>query len=202
MLRGPLLVVLGVVLYGALHSFLASNAVKDAARSMLGSRADRYYRLVYNFLGGLTFLPVLALLARFPGASLYQIPYPWTLLTLALQGVAALLLILGLLQTDLWHFLGVRQFLGQGDRGSDQLVVRGIYCWVRHPLYTAGLLFIWLTPLMTTSILALNLSLTLYIVIGSVFEERRLLVAFGEAYHRYQSEVPRLIPRPWRCYSG
>jgi protein-S-isoprenylcysteine O-methyltransferase Ste14 len=72
--------------------------------------------------------------------------------------------------------------------------VKGLYRWVRHPLYTAGLLFLWLTPLMTTSILAFNLAMSAYIAIGSVFEERRLVTEFGPAYADYQRRVPRLIP--------
>ncbi len=79
------------------------------------------------------------------------------------------------------------------------LIVTGLYRWVRHPLYTAGLLLIWLTPVMTTSILALNLSLTLYIIVGSRLEERRLLAEFGQAYADYQAAVPGLIPRPPRA---
>ncbi len=67
---------------------------------------------------------------------------------------------------------------------------------MRHPLYSAGLLFIWLTPIMTTSSLALTLGLTAYIYIGSIFEERRLVARFGQAYLDYRRAVPRLIPMP------
>jgi len=50
---------------------------------------------------------------------------------------------------------------------------------------------------LSTSILAMNLGLTAYILIGSEFEERRLLSECGQAYIEYQNRVPRLIPRPW-----
>jgi len=113
---------------------------------------------------------------------------------LAGQIIALGLLVVGLLQTDVWHFLGLRQLVESQPGGSPTLLVKGLYRWVRHPLYTAGLLFLWLTPLMTTSLLALNLGLSLYILIGSVFEERRLLAEFGPAYADYQRRVPRLIP--------
>jgi protein-S-isoprenylcysteine O-methyltransferase Ste14 len=55
--------------------------------------------------------------------------------------------------------------------------------------------------MMTTSTLALFFGLTLYIYIGSIFEERRLIAEFGEAYREYQRSVPRLIPRPGRRWS-
>ncbi|OGO15259.1 MAG: hypothetical protein A2Z14_14565 [Chloroflexi bacterium RBG_16_48_8] len=97
------------------------------------------------------------------------------------------------------HFIGLRQWIDQPKPEEKQLVVSGLYRSVRHPLYTAGLIFIWLIPSMTTSMLVLNLSLTLYIYIGSIFEERRLLVEFGTAYLEYQSNIPRLIPNLRKC---
>jgi protein-S-isoprenylcysteine O-methyltransferase Ste14 len=75
-------------------------------------------------------------------------------------------------------------------------VTSGLYRWVRHPLYTLGLAFLWLTPVMTTSLLAFNVGMSVYAVIGSIFEERRLLAEFGTAYLEYRRRVPRLLPRP------
>jgi len=31
--------------------------------------------------------------------------------------------------------------------------------------------------------------------------EKRLLAEFGDVYRDYQQQVPRLIPRPSRCYA-
>jgi protein-S-isoprenylcysteine O-methyltransferase Ste14 len=74
------------------------------------------------------------------------------------------------------------------------LVVRGLYRWVRHPLYTAGLVLIWLSPVMTANLLALNAGLTIYIVAGAMLEERKLQAEFGEAYAAYKRRTPMLIP--------
>ncbi|MGD8634199.1 MAG: hypothetical protein PVF85_11555, partial [Anaerolineales bacterium] len=63
-----------------------------------------------------------------------------------------------------------------------------------HPLYTGGLLMIWFMPVMTTSLLAFNLAATLYLYIGSIFEERRLIFVFGERYEAYRKRVPRFMP--------
>ena len=52
-----ILAALGV--YGVIHSLIASLAAKDFTRRILGSAADRFYRLVFSLLGGITFLPVL-----------------------------------------------------------------------------------------------------------------------------------------------
>jgi protein-S-isoprenylcysteine O-methyltransferase Ste14 len=199
-ISGPALTFIAVAAYGALHSLLASNVVKQAFQDALGQTSDRFYRLFFNIVGGLTFLPVLAVAALDPGQTLYQLTRPWVLLTSAGQALAVILLLLGLLQTDSLHFLGLRQLLHPGAQEPGELVINGLYCHVRHPLYSTGLLLIWLTPVMTTSVLALNLGLTLYIIVGSIFEERRLVGEFGQAYIDYQRRVPRLIPVPGRCY--
>lgn len=70
----------------------------------------------------------------------------------------------------------------------------GLYAWVRHPIYTAGLIFLWLTPILTSNLLAMNIGLTLYILIGAWLEERKMVAEFGEAYREYQRRVPMLIP--------
>jgi protein-S-isoprenylcysteine O-methyltransferase Ste14 len=184
-----------LALYGALHSALASHTAKAFVRVRLGAWADRSYRLVYNIVAGLTLLPVLAVLALEPGELLYCAPWPWAALLVLGQLGAGVLLVVGLMQTDVWHFIGLRQ-LGAGPAGQGQLVVTGLYRWVRHPLYTTGLLILWLTPLMASSLLALNIGLTAYIWIGLRFEERRLAREFGQAYHEYRRRVPALVPFP------
>jgi protein-S-isoprenylcysteine O-methyltransferase Ste14 len=188
-----------VAIYGALHSLLASQRAKDTARRVLGARSDRWYRLAFNLQAGILFLPVLVVVALFPGTVLYRLDMPWLILAVGVQVAALITLGIGFLQTDAMHFLGLRQLWQPDTDTPPHLVVRGLYRWVRHPLYTAGLAFIWFTPWMSTSILAMNLGLTAYILIGSEFEERRLLSEFGQAYTDYRHRVPRLIPRPWRA---
>ena len=76
-----------------------------------------------------------------------------------------------------------------------RLTTDGLYRHVRHPLYSAGFVFLWLTPVMTSTLLALFACLSLYLYIGSVFEEQRLVAEFGPAYQDYRRRVPRLVPR-------
>ena len=194
----PLAILGAVAAYGAVHSLVASFGVKRWVRARLGPVADRVYRLAYNAFAVASFLPVLALLAWLPGDPLYQLRLPWSALAILGQGVALALLAIGLRQTDPWTFLGLRQLMDRGPSEPPSLIVTGLYRWVRHPLYTAGLLFIWLTPVMTTSVLALNLALSAYILIGSRLEERRLGIESGQAYADYKARVPSLIPRPPR----
>ena len=189
-----LLLIFGIFVWGVVHSLLASIATKARMRSWFGPGSDRWYRLAYNMFSLLTFLPLLGLLAADPGATLYTIPAPWSYLALVGQLLAVVALGIGLLQTGLWTFLGFEQLLVDSPENESEMVTRGLYRWVRHPLYTAGLVFIWLTPVMTLNLLLLNLGLTIYLVIGTIYEERKLVREFGEEYNRYQKRVPMLIP--------
>jgi protein-S-isoprenylcysteine O-methyltransferase Ste14 len=188
------LILAAMLFYGLVHSLLASLTIKAWMQHWLGEWGMRTYRLVYNLFAVISLLPVLALPALLPARRLYVIPFPWALLTLALQGLAVLALLLGLLQTGVWSFLGLSQLTGPHQTGPTRLVVHGLYRWVRHPLYSAGLVFIWLTPLMTSNLLAFNLGATVYLVVGALFEERKLLGEFGQDYARYRARTPMLVP--------
>jgi protein-S-isoprenylcysteine O-methyltransferase Ste14 len=189
------LILVAVLGYGLIHSILASTAAKALVRRRLGKWADAGYRLAYNVLATLTLLPVLALPASLPDRHLYAIPFPWVALTLAGQALAAVIVIAGLWQTGLWHFLGLEQILHPQTTQVTRLVDWGLYRWVRHPLYTAGLIFIWLVPVMTLNLMALNLGLTLYLIVGALVEERKLLAEFGAAYAAYRRRTPMFLPR-------
>jgi methanethiol S-methyltransferase len=195
LIAGPWVVLLAVLVYGAMHSFLASLWAKGRARRWFGALADRTYRLLYNIFAVLSFLPVLALAGLLPDRTLYTISIPWALITSLGQLTAVAVLLMGLLQTDVWSFLGFRQLLQPATSNQPaRLVLKGLYRWVRHPLYTAGLVFIWLAPVMTANLLALNIGLTIYIVVGALFEERKLLREFGQAYVDYRKRTPMLVP--------
>jgi protein-S-isoprenylcysteine O-methyltransferase Ste14 len=185
---------LAVGVYGLVHSILASTEVKQWLSQWLGQAVQRGYRLAYNLFAVASLLPVLALAVLLPDTKLYAIPMPWRLITLAIQATALVGLLLGVRQTGAWSFLGIEQVLKVGDPPPPRLVVDGFYRWVRHPLYTFGLVFIWLTPLMTRNLLVLYLGLSAYLVIGAWFEERKLLHEFGEEYARYRSRTPMLVP--------
>jgi len=191
------LVLIAVGAYSAVHSLLASLGVKRRVRARFGPAADRVYRLGYNLFAVISFLPVLAVLAWRPGTLIYRLDLPWAAVAVAGQAAALALVTVGVLQTGVWSFLGLRQLTEAGE-APPRLIVTGLYRWVRHPLYTAGLLFLWCSPVMTSSLLALYLALTVYIIIGSRLEERRLLAEFGQAYGDYRAVVPALIPGPPR----
>jgi len=77
-------------------------------------------------------------------------------------------------------------------------MVKGPYRWVRHPLYLFMILMIWSCPDLTMDRLLFNGLWTVWIVIGSILEERDLVLEFGDVYREYQRRVPMLIPRRFR----
>jgi protein-S-isoprenylcysteine O-methyltransferase Ste14 len=117
---------------------------------------------------------------------------PWAIFLVAGELLAVAWLVIGFRQTDAWEFIGLRQ-LGESDKPSN-LTTSGLYRYVRHPLYSAGLAFIWLMPLMTVNILTINISLTVYVIAGAYFEERRLRDEFGQDYADYMATTPMFIP--------
>jgi len=188
------IILLIVFIYGLVHSVLASLRVKELVHRWLGSSADRWFRLTYNFLAVVLLIPVLLLPVILIDKEIYSIPMPWTLITFAGQILAVIILILGLKQTGISSFAGFRQLFTPERVNPPKLVTNGLYRFVRHPLYTAGLLFIWLIPVMTWNLLALNIGLTIYIVVGAHFEERKLHREYGQAYQIYKLKTPMLVP--------
>jgi protein-S-isoprenylcysteine O-methyltransferase Ste14 len=186
--------VLAVLIWGVVHSYLASLGAKNWMRRVWGENVMRFYRFSYNIFSVVSFLPILWLMVILPDRMLYQIPVPWMYLSLAGQLAAMVLLVVGVLQTDTLSFVGLRQ-LFEGTERSSRLVTSGLYHWVRHPLYAAGLLFIWLTPVMSQNSLVVIIAATVYILMGAFFEERKLEREFGAAYREYKAVTPMLIPR-------
>lgn len=111
---------------------------------------------------------------------------------LAGQGISALLLLIAVLQTDVFSFVGLRQLFEEEKPGK--LVTSGLYRMVRHPLYTFSLAILWFSPTVSLNSFFVYVSLTVYILIGIYFEERKLLREFGQEYERYRSVTPMLIP--------
>ncbi len=188
----PWVIPAAALAYGLIHSVMASTSFKHLVDFLLGNGAKKYYRLLYSVFATITLLPVLTLTALIPDITLYTILAPYRYLTLLIQAASVLLLAYSVIQTGAFQFIGLSQALGW--KHTDQLNTGGLYRYMRHPLYAFSLLFIWLTPVMTRNLLLLYAALTVYILIGAFFEERKLQSTFGEAYAAYKVKTAFLIP--------
>jgi len=184
--------ILTIVLWGVLHSLMASLGFKEFLCRALGEGFMKFYRLLYNVLAVVSIAPVLYLMISLPDRTLYQIPSPWSYLIRAGQGISALLLFIAVMQTDLLSFVGLRQLIEDEKKGD--LVREGLYRFVRHPLYTFSLLILWFSPSISVNSFVVYVALTAYVLIGIFFEERKLLREFGQEYTEYRSVTPMLIP--------
>jgi protein-S-isoprenylcysteine O-methyltransferase Ste14 len=152
----------------------------------------KFYRLLYNVFSVISILPVLFLMITLPDRALYQVPSPFNVLMRVGQGASLLLLVVAAIQTDLFSFIGLRQLFEEEKTGN--LMTGGLYRFVRHPLYTFSLLFLWLSPNMSQNSFVVYAGFTAYILVGIYFEERKLLREFGQEYAAYRSITPMLVP--------
>jgi protein-S-isoprenylcysteine O-methyltransferase Ste14 len=136
-------ILLAIAAYGIFHSLTASPPFKRLMRRWMGAAYHRSYRLIYNFFSVVTLIPILLTVRLHPGLRLYQLALPWTLATTALQLAGLLIVVFGLIQTGPFQFMGLRQLFGSSRQDEEVLAISGLHGWVRHPLYTGGLLFIW-----------------------------------------------------------
>ena len=184
--------ILAIVVWGLMHSLFASTGVKNAFGRTLGDGFMKFYRLFYNIFAVVSILPVLYLMLTRPDHPLYQVPAPFSYIMRVGQLLSVLLLFVAILQTNLLSFMGLRQIFEAEKTG--RLVIIGLYRYVRHPLYTFSLLILWLSPTMSVNSFVLYLGLTIYVLIGIIFEERKLVGEFGQEYEHYRSMTPMLLP--------
>ncbi len=100
-----------------------------------------------------------------------------------------------------WMFrhLGLNVTATSVPRATATLVTSGPYRWVRHPMYSAALILVCATTLLTANWVVLLSGLGMFGLLAarSRIEERRLGEKFGEAYRAYQARTGRFAPRWW-----
>jgi protein-S-isoprenylcysteine O-methyltransferase Ste14 len=189
-----------MALFGILHSWLAGQNIKQAIRQRLGERVYQgFYRLGYNALAVATLGPVGVFVLLNPGQVIWQADGVARLLMILIQLAGVIGIVVSLLQIDFWRFAGLRQAKAYLNNQplplpDEPLQTRGLYGFVRHPLYLFSLMVIWPLSPMTESWLAFNFASTLYFTLGSLLEERRLIAAYGKTYLEYRQRVPWLVP--------
>lgn len=189
--------------WAVLHSLSMSRSCKRMLSGLLGPRFA-FYRLGFTVVSLASFALALTLLPQLP-QTLYHTRglATWVLWSVRLVGIIFFLWTLGAF--NFGEFTGIHQAVRypKGEIGPDgettpsgELIVTGPYRIVRHPMYLAAAAYLFADPDMTEEKLVFAAFTLTYFLVGSIFEERRLLVAFGLAYRAYQQTTPRLIPCP------
>jgi protein-S-isoprenylcysteine O-methyltransferase Ste14 len=121
-----------------------------------------------------------------------------SLLDVGAAVAGAVLVVLGLAWIA-WTVWSWRQlFVGHAVLQDHELVVRGAYARVRHPVYAAAIL-VWAgLGLAFLSPVAGALTVLYVIPIYHLYarsEERMMVQSFGDSYRRYRDSVPMFAPR-------
>jgi len=183
------------LIFAPVHSLLADPAFKSWARRAIGPAFDSWQRLAYNLLALIMILPFLFILLFLPGKTLYLVSAPCNYLLALGQLLLVAAMLMTLRQTGAASFLGLSH-IGNKGRTDDgrRLVTTGLYSRTRNPLFFFAALILWLTPLMTESLLSFNILATIYFYLGARHEERSLKAEYGEAYEEYKSRAH--VPAP------
>ena len=187
--------------FGLGHSALADARIKARLKPFF--RAG--YRLAYNLFA-------LAHVALIVGVGWWLLgdgeafarPESLRALQWGATVIGAVVLVAALFGYDLGRFAGTAQLRAsaQGKFLDDEepLHLSRFHRYVRHPLYSGAFLLLW-GRVADEFTLATALWASLYLWIGSRFEEKRLLARFGEPYARYRSIVPAFFPWKGRAFT-
>ncbi len=186
----------------AMHSILIDTAFTSMVKTRLPGLV-RYYRLLYNTLSLATFLPLMGYTHRVGGTAIFGWQ-GWCGVSVRILCLASAILLFwnGAKRYDFKSFLGIHQ-LRAGETQvllstSQDFLPTGVFNITRHPWYLGSLLAIWTIfdeyprPLFVTSII-----LSVYLVVGTLLEERKIIREYGLRYRRYQQQVSMLFPWKW-----
>ncbi len=187
-----LLLFLFWVLYGVLHSLLASLVLKKWLYKKAPAY-EKYYRLGYSVFAVTSLAALLWFQFSITGIVLFT--NKWLRFVPGIPFALAGLVMMTICSKNYFlHLLGVETFFKKDTAAI--LKTDGMHRFVRHPLYLGTFMFItglfFCFPYLSNLIMVLVI--ILYTLIGIRLEEKKLLVEFGEAYRLYQTKVPKLIP--------
>ena len=180
------------IAYSLLHSILASSKFKLTIEKISGG-FFRYYRLSYSIFASVSLLGLLFFQ--------YSIQSPRLINSFFLKLAALIILILpGLLIMIISIFKYFKLLSGVRSLYQPKppvgLKLEGVHKFVRHPLYSGTLLFVWglffIFPFLNNLIAVIVI--TGYVIVGIKFEEKKLLNEFGKVYAEYIRNVPALLP--------
>jgi protein-S-isoprenylcysteine O-methyltransferase Ste14 len=176
------------------HSGMLRRPYRERAGRVL---PVRYHPAVFSIASGVTLLLLIGLWQRTPVLLALEGAPRWALRgAFVLAGLGFLWAVRSLGSFDTFGLEPLRAHIAGTEPRALPLAIRGPYRWVRHPLYSLFLVLLWACPDVTADRLLFNSLFTVWIVLGTLLEERDLVRELGDSYRAYQSQVPMLVP--WR----
>lgn len=184
------------VAYFILHSGLATNKIKEKIRRF-SQKLFSWYRLIYTLIALITLVPVAWYHIQIQDTYLYEFPAMFKGLSVIIAMVGLILMIQSFKQYDMNEFLGFSVHHNKNQSSKEKhLNTTGLFSVVRHPIYFGLLIF--LTGFLLYSFTIANLIsyvlILIYLILGTLLEEKKLEKEFGWQYRKYQKEVPMLFP--------
>jgi methanethiol S-methyltransferase len=180
-------------MFGLLHSVLAHSGFKQYMQGLM-KNSYKYYRLLYSCFATLTLLAVLWLHLTIKNSLLWQNSLVERV-SAAVLAIPAVIVLVAAAKKYFLDLSGIDVLLKRLPVAA-HLEQTGLHKWVRHPLYSGTILLVWCIFLWTPSPANIISAacITLYTRIGIYFEEKKLVLLFGEEYIAYASKVPMLVP--------
>ncbi len=187
-----LLIVLGVLIFGFQHSGISALRVKNRI-------IDRWGKAGYARLFNATSIVGIAIpfIAMNYWDWIYFILDP-SLIRPLLFSSGAVLIIIGLMVTLMAsRVISVSTVADMRTDRQAKLVTDGIYSRIRHPLYLATiLLLLGLAAVYPFDrVIVFSITLSAYVIIGAYFEERKLVIHYGQEYLDYRKQAGFMLPR-------
>jgi len=180
------------ILYFLIHSLLAGFRAKTTITHALPYLANSY-RFIYNILAIVLLLPQLYLIYAIPSALIWTWSGELKIMANLLTFAALAGFIWSLKYYNNIDFLGLNQIRRGTAKNAHQFTLSPLHRYVRHPWYFFALILIW-TRDMNAHFFISACCMTVYFIVGSIYEERKLVIEFGQIYREYQRAVPGLIP--------
>lgn len=187
-----LTILLAIALFGVQHSGLSAHRVKNRIIDRWGKKG---YSRIFTVSSAVTL--VVAFLTMNFQDWLYPINSFETYNPI--QFTAAILLIAGglILAMRASSVISVSTVADMRTDRMPELITDGIYARIRHPLYLATIMLFTGLPLLYpfAEVGVFALGLIGYTLIGSYFEEQKLVLHYGDAYIAYRKTAGFILPR-------
>jgi methanethiol S-methyltransferase len=192
-----LLIVLMWSGYCALHSYLISTKFTNMMYRIL-KKYYAFYRIFYVLISAALLIPLINYTVSLDNLVIITYrPFFNILRYMLIAGSLLMFFLAFFFNYDSLSFFGIRQILNftksKKINTSGGIRRNGLLGIIRHPMYLALIIYLWCQTHRISDIVV-NSVLTIYIIIGTKLEEKKLILEFGDTYIKYQQEVPMLIP--------